>query len=242
MKQCNHTLGFIENNGYDGDIITEFVHLDFYELSTAKKLKSSGDGTIFSFCPYCGQNLEGMVDKRVSELELAIQQRKEEERLENEKRQKAFDKKVNEMAQKTGLVNLPEEGTFIVICEPINSYDKRDFVLVGPKSHLLNSSVTCIRNSSVEQITVKQILKAFSQEVFLKIMKDNGWEVKESGMCLKIINNKLSQVSHEGGIVYVNEKEKDDDYSGTKYDRFAVHRLGDYLGIEIELESINLTR
>jgi uncharacterized Zn finger protein (UPF0148 family) len=244
--KCDHVVGYIESNGYDGDIITEFIHATFYEISTAKKLKYS-DGCLYSFCPYCGKKLEGVVDKRVEFLELEKQKRDEEERVKREKAEKILMDKVIETSIKTKLNQLPDDGNFVVVFQPTkSSYYTKDVVINGTKDLILRNCVHYNQNKSTpDELIIKEIYRVMSMESFSLLMSANGWVVSPSGLCTKKEGNKKKEVSLDnGGIVYITERTVDEDgeYCRPNYDMFAIHRLGNYLGVNVSLETITLNQ
>lgn len=245
-QECNHVIGYIESDGYDGSILTEFVNYQYFNLSTANDLKSS-KGSLYSFCPDCGKKLEGLIDKRIDNLTAEKNRIIEEDRIKREKFELSFRQKVSEVSKQTNLDQLPEEGLFAVVFHPTNSSYGKDVVLAGSKESILRNCVHYNSNKyNPDPLVKKVIYKALSHEDLRVILTDNGWEEKGTKVnkyLEKMDGNKCKQLSLDSsGIIYINEKSTDpeDGYVSTNYETFAIHRLSGYLGFHIDLETINI--
>ena len=241
MKNCIHTIGYIESDGYDGSTITDFITMDssWDDLKTLKSQKNS-----FSFCPYCGSNVSEILDSKIEEYAEMKKKKDKEDALKREKANVLFMNKVEMTARENKLDQLPEEGNFIVVFHPTkNSYGK-DLVLTGTKDIILKNCVHYNQNkSNPDTLLVKNVFKVFSKETFSEIMVKNDWEkVGDYPRFVKTMGNKTRELTFDSdGTVYVTEKVKDSDGDvSTNYDRFTINRLGDYLNSSVELEQVVL--
>jgi hypothetical protein len=243
-EKCNHLIGYIETSTYDEGLDTNFMHLNDISLSDATDLKSH-KGSLFNFCSTCGKNLEGLLDKRVELLTTEVVKQNEIDRINKEKANLAFNKKVDEVSKQTKLNQLPDHGTFVVVFYPTKDSYGKDSIINGSKELILRNCVHINTNrSNPDILTVKTIYKV-DNESFYKTMKEDNWtqlgEKPEYQYFEKVESNIKKQLSMESGIVYVTEYHTDSDGDESKsYLNFAMHRLSEYLKKDVLLETIEL--
>lgn len=240
--KCNHLIGCVEYEGYENNS-SEFHNLNELNLENAKALKSH-DGFLFNFCPTCGKKLEGLLDKKIDELNNILFKNKEEERIRKEKVVFAFNEKVLEAGRNTKLDQLSDEGYFLVICDPVKSSYGQKVLFKGSKDLILRNIVHHNTNKSTpEPIIIQSIFQTLSIEEFGKIMNDCGWERKTETCFIKKEGLTETNLQYEikECMIYINIKGKDSEGDSiSNFARFSTLGLGKYLEIDIELTKINL--
>lgn len=241
-NQCNHALGYIESERYEG-IDVDFIYLSDAYLDNLKALTKEGR---YAFCPNCGHSLEGVIESKISEIEKEISERKEQERIAKEKADKIFSDKMEKFGKESKLDQLPENENFIVIYEPMKSTYGKYYVIQGDKKHIIKCAVSHNHQRyEPETLVLHKIYKVFSQEQFGKIVESCGFSRKneKSVFYIKKEGNKTTEVEmSESGTVYATITVVDEDgEEGRSYvPAFGIHRLSEFLKVPVELQEINL--
>lgn len=244
LKVCDHEIGNFSIEHYD-HLETEFVYLSFTDLELVEKLRSA-DGCINNFCPKCGEKLEGLLTLRENEIKQTHIKEEKRKKRETLKKKKAFLAEAKDLAIKTGIDKLPDEGEFIVLFYSITDYDTRDILFRGTKEDIAKSCVSYTFNQipKRDQLKIKAIYETPSFNEFARAIKAFGFSLREATgeSFVRKSENYDEIVSYEKGIVYLCRESLDEDgYKKATYDHFAINNISEALGVKIELREVKLT-
>lgn len=236
-KSCIHLLGYYENERYDSNETT-FVNLTD-SLCELKKIKMI-DGSRFDYCPNCGKKLESVLEDKMAELEALKLRYDEEVKQKKEKVNLEFLQKMEEIAKKTGLDQLEDNITYMVIFHPMKSTNGKDYMLSGDKDLIIRNSVNHNYNrANPEELIIKKIEKVYTIEQFSEICLK--YEYVSMTTDNKVFektfneNNRLSlYFDGRDSRIYATRRLTDQDGdTHTNYDQFYYFDLEKYL-VEIE--------
>jgi len=241
-KSCNHVLGFVEEDGYDGAIETYFKGFDD-GLDELVKLKK--EGTVYNFCPYCGVEVRPILDARITSLTKEKEKRQKEEQARKDKEKERFNKLVVETGEKTGLAKI-DDGNYMVVFQPTKSSYGKKIVLSGPKDLILRNCVNYnITKATPDELIVETIYKVPENSVIEEYFKALGWTQKKAEHFLyfekKEDKKELVITLDSSGLAYLNTKIFDEDGdSGTNYSRFYLFEAKVAMGKELSLDIVSL--
>lgn len=246
-NKCNHTLGYYEIYEYDNNETIIVNTNEIYGLSTVDILKK--DGTLFNYCPDCGESLSGLLNTIEESLKQKLQEEKKNKEQEQAKKKEDFDKLVIEVSSRTKLCNLSDEGNFIVIVKALKEHGS-NYILGGDKDYLKKAATGIVKTNPNKELEILKIYKMPTLSELKTLMESHGYEVKNTEMagypelsCKKLFLNKKLHVMINSSctMIYVNTTIFDaDGESYTSYDNFGTHKLGEFLKTEFVLEEINL--
>lgn len=246
-KKCNHNVGLFwghEESSYTGDL----VYLNELDLDDIYRLKNDDFGRAFSFCPNCGENIDGVLGEVRNEL-IALRNK---ENKEAEKKKKAKEKQFNDdvltVLSSNGFELMNENDGYLieVKCTSKNySPTKNSIKFTGTKNYIAKNVVhnkKFFNNLSLDVISIQKLpskdelidivsqhfdttLKPFNKETIVYFNKDN-------------MKYDFSYIQ-EGGVVYLNIKTicEDGDVA-TSYKQLSPKDLLKEFGIEYEYEKV----
>lgn len=239
-QTCDHTIAFKYGEAYGTDSgysisLSEFTSdLNYYE----KNIKSD-DFYECTYCPDCGKKLDKIIEKAIVETKEAIKQRKEQERLEKEKREKIFLEKVQVMMDKTKLSKLQDNQNYFVSFKSFAKYETRDTIMTGTPEYLARNLVHHLRGQELpEDFSFKKVVTCPTKEEFYKACEKAGWTI-EGNSVTKVENERKTVLDYTEGMTYVHSFPLDDE-SDKNYDRGSVVGITTHFNIPMELEEIKL--
>lgn len=249
ISSCYHSLGFFEENGYDGAIITNFVSYNEENLPSLEDLKKlqTTNGAVYDFCPHCGKELKGVISKVTDKIQKMIKTAELKKKKEDEKRKIKRDKDVEKLIIELGLARLERNKNYIFIEYSTNSWDQRKHYR-GSSVFEYASAVLKEREYGDKKI-LSEIFEMPSTEQIDNAFKAKGYNKKEGLYILieNIIKENSELVSSKETTVYISGPAayftiRTEGSCGDVHRDFvavSLTRLGEHLGADFHLQKVS---